>query len=78
MAFCLDNIQLEGTAAELGHPLDAGNEEVMKLAQLHNGIKSFVKYKNTVLIEVNVTSVEMWTGGKRLFLDVSKRECFMK
>ena len=78
VALCMNNIQIEGIAVEKGHPLSEENKEIIGLVDEQSAIYSFFKYRNTVLFEVAISNVEMWIDGQRLFLDVAKKECFMK
>ncbi len=78
VALCFDNVQIEGTAAILGHPSDKSNSAVMEKAARHKPFMSFVKYKNTVLIEVTISSVELWENHKRVFLDIVQKKCTEK
>jgi general stress protein 26 len=76
VALCLGNIQMEGTAIIKGHPKLP--ENVAEIAICMNKSKKefehFIKYKNTVLIEVVVNRVELWKNNGREYLDINKQE----
>lgn len=78
VALCFDNVQMEGIATCKGHPLDEENGSVMKLAKEHGGFMHFAKYKNSILIQVTITNVEMWENNGRLNLNVTKEESYWK
>lgn len=78
VALCFDNIQIEGIATILGHPSNDENQRFREMIERHNGMKQFLKYKNSVLIKVNTLFVEMWISNQRLFLDAKKQETYMK
>lgn len=63
VALCESNMQVEGTAKILGHPLEEDNKEFLDVfSQKHIG--SFEKYTylpNEVVIEVTPTLIEMWS-----------------
>ena len=62
VALCADNVQIEGTARLLGHPLAAENQFFAEQSQvLHRG--SFDKYSHlsdNVVVEVIPTHITLW------------------
>lgn len=77
VAMCFANVQIQGTAVILGHPLTEENQ--MILAECGPRDQEFThwsKYKNTVLIEVDITEVECWNNNGREFLDVLKEKSY--
>lgn len=62
VSLCELDMQVEGTARILGHPLEEHNQEFLKMfSQKHKG--SFEKYTylpNEVVIEVTPRFIEMW------------------
>lgn len=77
VALCFDNVQIEGIAENLGHPSQVDNESIMKKAETHKQFMEFVKYKNTVLIKIKITRVEMWEKNHRLYLEVDERKSYI-
>lgn len=78
VALCMENIQIEGVATSLDHPLDDKNIQYREIIERHYGMKQFLKYKNTVLVRVDVMFVEMWDNNHRAFIDVHKQEAYIK
>ncbi len=40
--------------------------------------QKFMRYKNTVVYDVEIKKIEAWVNEKRMFLDVEKQECYMR
>jgi hypothetical protein len=78
VALCTENIQIEGVASELGHPNSECNKEIISFMIDYVGTQKFMRYKNTVLYDVEIKKIEVWVNGKRMFLDVEKQECYMR
>lgn len=78
VALCFDNVQMEGIATFMGHPLDGENERIMELAKGHSGFMHFTKYKNSILIQITITNVEMWENNGRLYMNVAQEESYFK
>lgn len=78
VALCVDNIQIEGIAHLKGHPSQEENKEIIDfcLLQRHNEFSPFLKYKNTVLIEVEVNRIELWRDHRREYIDLKKNEAY--
>ena len=78
VAFCLGNIQMEGIAIMKGHPNLPENksETAICLSKSKKEFEHYMKYKNTVLIEVVVTRVELWKNNGREYLDINKAEAY--
>ncbi|MDR7857902.1 pyridoxamine 5'-phosphate oxidase family protein [Tissierella sp.] len=78
VALCLGNIQMEGTAIIKGHPnlTENINEKTICLNKNKEEFEKYFKYKNTVLIEVEVCNVKLWNNGGREYLDINKHEAY--
>lgn len=78
VALCLGNIQMEGTAINKGHPKLPENETeaMICLNKSKKEFEHFMKYKNTVLIEVAVSRMELWKNNGREYLDIEKEEAY--
>ena len=78
VALCVGNIQMEGTAIIKGHPNLAENENLTAIClnKSKKEFEQFIKYKNTVLIEVVVSRVELWKDNAREYLDINKKEAY--
>lgn len=78
VALCLGNIQMEGIAIIKGHPSLSENkiETNICLNKSRKELEHFIKYKNTILIEVLVTRVGIWKNNGREYLDVKKGESY--
>jgi len=78
VALCLDNIQMEGTAAIKGHPGLEENisEMAICLNKCRQEMEPFIKYKNVVLVEVAVHRAELWKNNGREYLDIAKGEAY--
>lgn len=59
VAMCFHNVQLQGRAIILGHPSSDENKEILqRCAHLDKEFIHWAKYKNTVLLEVDITEIE--------------------
>lgn len=78
VALCLGNIQMEGIAIIKGHPNLPENETetTICLKKSKKEFEHFIKYKNTILIEVVVTRVELWKNNGREYLNIIKGEAY--
>lgn len=78
VALCLGNIQMEGIAIIKGHPNLPENETetTICLKKSRKEFEHFIKYKNTILIEVVVTRVELWKNNGREYLNINKGEAY--
>lgn len=78
VALCLGNIQMEGTAIIKGHPKLPENETetAICLNKSKKEFEHFMKYKNTILIEVVVNRMELWKNNGREYLDLNKQEAY--
>lgn len=78
VALCLENLQIEGQAVVIPEPSICSDDTIISKIHMFQEMSYFLKYKNTVLIKVNVTQVEMWKANKRVNLDLEKGECCMR
>lgn len=77
VAACFDNVQLEGVTSILGHPNLEKNLAILRNCPSFNDeFMYFAKYKNTVLIGIDIHFIEMWKDGGRECIDVDKRESY--
>lgn len=78
VAFCLGNIQMEGTAIIKGHPKLPENEveTAICLNKSKREFEQFIKYKNTILIEVVITHVGLWKNNGREYLEINNEEAY--
>lgn len=77
VGLCFGNVQIQGTAKILGHPLSVENKLVLEsCSHLEDEFLHWTKYKNTVLIEVDITEVECWNRNGREFLDLIKETSY--
>lgn len=77
VAMCFSNVQIQGSAAILGHPSSDANAEILKAcAHIEQAFMHWAKYKNAVLIEVNITGVECWNNNGREYLDVQNEKSY--
>lgn len=75
VALCTQDIQLEGVAEILGHP--SLNKSIKEFCNGKNTYfdyyKKYAKYKNSVLIKVNVAFATLYKGsGTYNYLNISK------
>jgi len=68
VALCVGTYQIEGTARELGHPLDSGNAFFADAYKLkHPGsFESYSSYDDEVVVHVSIHRVTQWRyiGGE--------------
>jgi len=78
VALCLGNIQMEGTAIIKGNPNLTENENLTAIClnKIKKEFEQFFKYKNTTLIEVVASCVELWNNNGREYLDINKKEAY--
>jgi len=80
IALCIDNIQIEGVASDVGHPLDKINEYFAIQFKINYPIayKKYIALPDECLIKVIPTFITLWEydNGKpyRIFFDFSKKE----
>ncbi|MDC7124155.1 MAG: pyridoxamine 5'-phosphate oxidase family protein [Spirochaetales bacterium] len=62
VALCIDNFQLEGTAFEIGSPLEPYNSYFQKnFQEKHNGsFKTYSHLKNETAFKVEPTKITLW------------------
>lgn len=62
VALCINNIQIEGIATPIGHPLENKNAWFKKLYKEYypQSFDNYSKMKNEVIIEVNPTYITLW------------------
>jgi len=78
VAVSKENMQLEGIGHILGHPSEEKNREVVQYCLDHgyDDFKRHMKYKNTVLIEVEPKEIVLWKNYGREHLDICKRNAY--
>lgn len=78
VALCINNIQMEGVARIKGHPNLPENRDELNtcLSKSKEAFEKFIKYKNTVLIEIQVSRVEIWKNNSREYLDIEKGKAY--
>jgi nitroimidazol reductase NimA-like FMN-containing flavoprotein (pyridoxamine 5'-phosphate oxidase superfamily) len=61
-ALCLDNIQVEGTSAEKGHPLDVENRLFAEQYQrcFPGSFEKYTAMKNETVFEISPTLITVW------------------
>lgn len=77
VAMCFNNVQIQGRAVILGHPSNDENKEILEKCKHDN--KEFMhwsKYKNTVLIRIDITEVECWNNNGREYIDVPNKKSY--
>jgi hypothetical protein len=69
---------MEGITIIKGHPNLPENERetTICLNKSRKKFEHFIKYKNTVLIEVIITRVGLWKNNGREYLDINKGEAY--
>ncbi len=60
IALCIDNIQIEGVCAELGHPLDHAAFAAAFRQQFRGSFDAYTALKNERLFTVRPTFIERW------------------
>lgn len=76
VALCSDNIQIEGVACDVGHPLDKDNEHFAILYKEHfrSAYDKYTAIPNERLIKISPTFITLWEydDGKpyKLFFDL--------
>lgn len=71
VAMCFNNVQIQGKAVILGHPSSDENTEILeRCSHLDKEFVHWTKYKNTVLIEVDIIKVECWNNNGREYIDI--------
>ncbi len=77
VAMCFNNVQIQGRAVILGHPSSDENKEILERCEhLDKEFMYWAKYKNTVLIEVDITEVECWNNNGRKYIDVLNKKSY--
>ena len=78
VALCINNIQIEGVAVAIGHPLSKQNTFFAKLFEQYypGSFKKYTGLADEVLFEVNISRVETWgyENGEpyQIFCDFTK------
>lgn len=69
---------MEGIAIIKGHPNLPENETetTICLKKSKKEFEHYIKYKNTILIEVVVNRVELWKNNGREYLNINKGEAY--
>ena len=76
VALCLLNLQVEGIALFIGHPKSDENKEIYnKCLKNCPEMDHYCKYKNTVLIEININKIGMWKKGRE-YIDLNKKNAY--
>jgi len=76
VALCLDNIQIEGIANIKGHFSLKENEPIKDFCLKNSkGMSHYLKYKNTVLIEVKINKIGIWKNGRE-YIDLIKKKAY--
>ena len=84
IAFCKDNIQIEGVAKPKGHPFLNENIDFLNLYKKHHfsSFKNYSHLENEVVIEVEPTLITKWVydDGRPLRISFNLREnkCFQE
>lgn len=83
VAISKDNIQIEGYATILGHPNSEDSLFLKPIIENNENYKSYfaqyAKYKNTVLIEVDIKNITLYVGlGSYRYLNFELREAHAK
>ncbi|MEX1378317.1 MAG: pyridoxamine 5'-phosphate oxidase family protein [Eubacteriales bacterium] len=62
VALCFSNVQIEGHAHEMGHPMDSQNNGFAELFEKHykDSFDAYTHLENEVLIEVDITNAVIW------------------
>ena len=77
VALCLNNIQIEGTANIEGHPSAYENKAVLEhFIERCPENNRYVKSKNTVLIEVKIGNITMWSNGGREYINPTTKSAY--
>ena len=77
VAMCFNNVQLQGRAMILGHPSSDENKEILEeCGHLEKELMYWAKYKNTVLIEVDINEVQCWNNNGREYMDVLNKKSY--
>jgi uncharacterized pyridoxamine 5'-phosphate oxidase family protein len=73
VALCLDNIQIEGIAKIKGNCSLKENELIRAYCERkHTGMIHYLKYKNSIFIEVKINKIQLWKKGRE-YIDVVEK-----
>jgi len=76
IALCLDNIQIEGIGNIKGHSSLKENELIRDYCEKkHTGITHFMKYKNSVFVEVKINKITIWNKGRE-YIDLAEKKAY--
>lgn len=83
IALSANNIQIEGIAEILGHPLDKENEHFKVICEQDRDYiehyKKYTKYKNSILIKVNPILITLYQGrGTYKYLNLQEKKGYKK
>jgi uncharacterized pyridoxamine 5'-phosphate oxidase family protein len=77
VALCLHNIQIEGIVKIKGHPTQKENKTITEYCiKKCTGFNHYIKYKNTVLIEVKMNKIEFWNNHGREYIDLNEKTAY--
>ena len=84
VALCIDNIQIEGLASDVGHPLNKNNEYfwVPFSVNFRSAYEKYSSLPDNRLLKVKPVFITLWEYDKgkpyRIFFDLSKKEACKK
>lgn len=79
VALCFNAVQIEGIARDLGHPFLENNKKKLENCFKYNeDMMAYGKYKNSVLIAISISFIEMWNQNVREYLDFDKLIAYRK
>jgi uncharacterized pyridoxamine 5'-phosphate oxidase family protein len=83
IALAINNIQIEGIAENLGHPLEEQNKFFHELCKKNDiylkYFNSYLKYKNTILFKVNPKLITLYKGkGLYNYLNLEQNKAYKK
>ena len=82
VALCFDNVQIEGVASDIGHPLDKSNECFAVLYKEHfrGSYDKYTGISNERLLRISPTFITLWEydNGKpyRVFFDIKEEKVY--
>lgn len=84
VALCIDNIQIEGIASDIGHPLDKNNEYFAILFKMNyrSAYDKYIAIPDERLLKVIPVFITLWEYDNekpyRIFFDFPKKEVYKK
>lgn len=84
VALCFENVQIEGVATVIGHPLDSGNHFFAEAYQNHfkESFHSYSSLVDEVLVEIKPTLITVWSYDNnrpfREFFDSQNKKYFVE